>query len=244
MLILDTMGYQVESEIYKASAYPRPINTTDFNISTNLGGLNIVVNWNVDFVYDGNTIYRMILRKKTESGNKIVSEFEGNCLLDNELTIEVPEYGEYFIYLYYLSYGGNYGNAYRSDWFTVASDNKPSLWEWTSPMTGQLTVDENKEVHPVTAIEWNDFTNRLMELKNCFVSEGFVLSDFPTNFSTAEPNAEIKDLYNEVSSALSYLCSETHGNITDIYILSNRTELSARLFTSLQDNLNYLIGYL
>ena len=244
LLILDTRGYKVEKEAFLiAIANPYPINTTNFNTSTSEGSLNIVINWKVDFVYD-DTVYRLYLQKKTESGSTRVGSFEGNCFLDNELIIEAPEYGEYCIYILYLSYGLNNGNNYYSDWFTVASGNRPLLWEWTSPMTGQLTVDENKEVHPVTAIEWNEFTNRLMELKNCFVSEGFVLSDFPTNFLIAEPNVEIKDLYNEVSSALSYLCSETHGNITDIYILSNRTELSARLFTSLQDNLNYLIGYL
>lgn len=247
-LFLTIDGEEFVSDSILKVANASPIETSNFNMTNVEGSLNITASWDTNMIYDDATTYSVNLYKMNEDGKwkNVWTSEEYICLLKNSISFRATDYGEYFIYIVYRVDGYNFGKEHRSESFVLVEGewDIPPLWEWTSPMYGQLTVDKNKEVHPVTAIEWNEFTNRLMELKNCFVSEGFVLSDFPTNFLIAEPNVEIKDLYNEVSSALSYLCSETHGNITDIYILSNRTELSARLFTSLQDNLNYLIGYL
>lgn len=133
-----------------------------------------------------------------------------------------------------------------SDWLMISTPEiSLEEWNWTSPMTGQLSVTTDGQIHPVTASEWNEFTNKLMGLKDYLISLGYVFPDFPSAFSKADPEVPIKDLYNEVSYAMFVLCNNSYGNVTDIYTpINNDTELSAKLFTSLRNNYNYIINNL
>lgn len=129
---------------------------------------------------------------------------------------------------------------------------KPSLWEWTSPMTGRLIVDENKEVHPVMADEWNDFLDKIYQT---FWYMSVILDMWVDwdEFPYVEPRQEITCFrYNVAVTRIRYLIEALETN-TGITIekpstirasYQEKTFVSASFFTVLRDALNNVINSL
>lgn len=124
-------------------------------------------------------------------------------------------------------------------------------WKWISPMTESLLVDANKEVHPVTALEWNAFMDIINEFRRQF---SYTYSEYASSYyfpyvygdSTGHknnPTTFSTTIYNRVANAIIGL-SKYAGLAYDVHTIESGAELNATLFTNLSDQLNFLIGEL
>lgn len=243
-LILIINGKEFVSGTRYRNIRPSPIETSDFNVVVNNGSFNIKANWNTNMIHEETTYY-ILLRKVNEDGtfNTVLESEPVTCSLSNNISIYAPSYGEYFISVAYRVDSVPAGN-YRSENFVLVEGEPgiPSLWEWTSPMDEKLPVDENREVHPVTAEEWEAFIIKIKELKEYLEGYNMTFSDFPQKFSSVEPGTSFTpSIYNEVASALRSL-SYSAGELFDINDINEDTVLESVLFTNLSGQFNYLIS--
>ncbi len=246
-LVLTIDGEEIISETQYVLVEASPIKTSDFNFINTKGSKDITIEWKTNRKHEGTTYYIRLIKVDVDGSSSLVSSKQTACYQSNSEFFQVAEYGTYCVSILYQVDGSNFGENYRSDNFVIeeAELGYPSNWQWTSPMEDQLTVTEDGQIHPVTASEWNTFTKKLMELKEYLVSLGYGFSGFPSSFSKAEPEAPITDLYNEVSSAMLVLCNNSYGNVDYIYTpIHSGTDLEAKLFTSLQNNYNYIVNNL
>ena len=240
-LVLTIDGEEIISSMRERSASASPITTSNFNVDTVKGSLSIVLNWSADVIHEGGTTYTLSLRRRGEDGKwSVVFQHKDVCVLNNSISIQTTGYGEHSVVILYQVDGRNYGDNYTSDTFVlVETADKPPLWEWTSPMTGQLTVNANKEVYPVTAVEWNDFTARINQMRTYLgldnypftvvygVSNGY--ADNPTSFTHA--------IYSEAVEAIQGMGSGAGGELDYV----DTTHLNATMFIELRDELNAAI---
>lgn len=179
---------------------------------------------------DQNPSGRFQFEHQCEEGSYTISCIE-------ELDLVVPEYtngNEHYKLV----------NSSRYDGAVITiTTSKPLPWEWTSSMKGQLTVDANKEVHPVTAVEWNEFTARINAMREY---RGVSAYNFTvvSGASSGSPNNRTEftpGIYNEAVYAIQGIGDGAGGLLNTI---SNTTQLSASLFIILQEELNAAINNL
>lgn len=117
---------------------------------------------------------------------------------------------------------------------------KPSEWVWSSGIAvgKQLTVDANG-IHPVTAVEWNNFTKRINEFRQY---KGY--SNY--NFTTVSKNQKFTPaIYNEAVAAIKGVTG--YGNY--VYYIDNDTiaisncKFQINLLESLSNEANAIVGY-
>lgn len=128
--------------------------------------------------------------------------------------------------------------------FTHRASEKPEKWYWSTrytdtngnivDITSNAYVPMDAEgIHPVTYLEWNNFTTRINEFRNY---AGY--SDY--NFTTVTRYQDFTPaIYNEAVKAI----KGVPGYGSYVYEISNVTELSAALFNSLASEANAIAGY-
>lgn len=121
--------------------------------------------------------------------------------------------------------------SYTSNWINITTPNiiRPENWEWTTTISSTAYVPvDSLGFHPVTAVEWNNFTKRINEFR-----EYTGYSDY--SFSTVSRGQEFTPvIYNQAVNAIKGIS----GYGSYLSTISTGTKLSANLFLSLRDELN------
>ena len=106
---------------------------------------------------------------------------------------------------------------------------RPSNWTWTTAIkSGETRAFDGKEIHPVTAAEWNRFVTRVNEFRDYC---GLSLYEFVS----VSPGDEIKSAYNTVVATIRAMGYSTAKDLPDI---DSNTSLSPILFQRLATELN------
>lgn len=120
---------------------------------------------------------------------------------------------------------------------------RPENWYWWSDdilYGNDLTVGDDKEVHPVLADEWNEFTIRINDFRQWYEMEDFEFTQACSSYED-EDGYCVHDftpsIYNEAAEAIRDMGTYSSDELPDI---SDDTYLSASLFLLLQDKLNNL----
>lgn len=128
--------------------------------------------------------------------------------------------------------------------FTHTTIEKPERWEWSERYTdingNTVRITSNAYIpmdaegfHPVTYLEWNNFTMRINEFRNYVGYPNY-------NFTTVTRyQAFTPTIYNQAVKAIKGVSG--YGNY--ISEISNDTKLTAALFTSLASEANAIVGY-
>lgn len=124
--------------------------------------------------------------------------------------------------------GGSDNGEYKyisSDSITVSAANRPENWEWTTTITPTAIIPMDQYgLHPVTAVEWNNFCNRINEFR-------VYLGYSPYSFTTvSQYQALTSEIYNEAILAMRDIKRFSEVKKGDV--------INANRFTSLRDALN------
>ena len=136
----------------------------------------------------------------------------------------------------------------------VESD-KPIPWEWSKTYTDisgnqNVTLSANayvpvvgKEIRPVTAGDWNDFTQRINQTRVYSDTKGNgIVTGLYTGFSVVKTGDDFTpSIYNQAVSAIKGIAGGgTYGGY--LKQISDTTELNAYIFEILRDELNAAIN--
>ena len=145
-------------------------------------------------------------------------------------------------------------SGYIEEYITINIAGKPELWSWTTDISSESIIPTSpKGFHPVTAVEWNEFTERINDVR------AYMYQLNPTYYATLaneyefdtvygasngqnnNPTVFTIDIYNQVVNNLIDLSYWAGHNISTI---SSGQKLTASLFTDLSNQLNYIINQL
>lgn len=131
-------------------------------------------------------------------------------------------------YYYWDSSDNYYSNI--GDAITITpSTGRPANWEWTTDISTTSYVPMDSEgFHPVTATEWNNFTNRINEFR---AYAGYSNYSFT---SVSKGQAFTPSIYNQAVEAIKGIS----GYGSYLSTISSGTILTADLFLSLRNELN------
>lgn len=131
-------------------------------------------------------------------------------------------------YYYWDSSDNYYSNI--GDAITITpSTGRPANWEWTTDISPTSYVPMDSEgFHPVTATEWNNFTNRINEFRTY---TGYSNYSFT---SVSKGQAFTPSIYNQAVEAIKGIS----GYGSYLSTISSGTILTADLFLSLRNELN------
>lgn len=120
---------------------------------------------------------------------------------------------------------------------TVQAKTRPDNWSWTTVIdsSAYIPMDETG-FHPVTALEWNNFTDRInqfREYKNC-TAFTFTTVRGASNGYSSSPTVFTPAIYNEAVTAIQGIS----GYGTLLSSITSGTELTSALFLLLKSELN------
>lgn len=120
------------------------------------------------------------------------------------------------------------------------SGGKPEKWVWSSRIRSEVTLPcDSNGIHPISAVEWNNFTKRINEFRNY---AGY--NDY--NFTIVSSNTPLTaSIYNEAVAAI----KGVSGYGSYVYYVDNTTTMientnfKRSLFDSLANEANAIAGY-
>ena len=206
------------------------------------GTARLCVDWGVEHDTNLSSIFISLYKRNSSTG--LYDQLESKSITtDNFMKAESA-----FTYQFSTAYDSNatykitmqtildlsytdYGDVHtlRSD---VASDQdsttRPQNWTWTSAIKSGQTVNiTNNTIYPVSASEWNAFTDRINEFRR-YVN----VSD--STFTTATSGGDFtRAIYNQAVSVINQLPVKTA-----VSTIRPGDELEPALFTALSDALN------
>lgn len=126
------------------------------------------------------------------------------------------------------------GKNFVETQINISDAAKPEKWEWES--SEYLDVDNNGEIHPVTAEQWNDLRNKINAMRTY---RGLTLFDFG---SDVQPRQDFDfNMYNDARAAIQQMGQDAGSAIPGI---SASTCVDASLFEILRDEFNATIDNL
>lgn len=193
-------------------------------ISPPANGSYDYINFTVSFTYNG--------EKSSEDIEKAVLNAEYKIKADTGTTFTVTA-------ITYYIYKGNEIACYpyASIKGTVQAKTRPDNWSWTTVIdsSAYIPMDETG-FHPVTALEWNNFTDRInqfREYKNC-TAFTFTTVRGASNGYSSSPTVFTPAIYNEAVTAIQGIS----GYGTLLSSITSGTELTSALFLLLKSELN------
>ena len=134
------------------------------------------------------------------------------------------------------------GTQYIEKTRYIITISKPVQWEWSSDISQGNTLQiTGHEIHPITADEWNLFTERINEFRNYIGSTSY-------SFTTVATSDNFMDAYNEAVDAIktagdgnSYGAYVSYINSSDLAV--SNCVFSISLFDSIRAEANAIVGY-
>jgi hypothetical protein len=168
--------------------------------------------------------------------------------------------GKYYIILDSSRRAAGYGEVYSVNdegkqfelkvYIDVFNIDNLLPWEWTQEYnlegggTGTICPEayipmDEMGFHPITAVEWNNFTNKIEEVRACLGGQPFGFTEVfgASNGYANNPSLFTVRIYNEAAEAIKVLGG-------DIEPIENGQELNAQIFIDLQEQLNAVIDSL
>ena len=147
-----------------------------------------------------------------------------------------------------ISLNENDSSAFTS-WVQYTIPSMPKRWRWSwgnyPPQYLEAAMSDKWNclvVCPITADEWNEFTERINEFR-VYVDENVygMAEGKEYNFTEVKPEDEFTlAIYKEAIEAIQYMGYDTDKTLKNV----DTTYLSAELFTVLSDELNYILEFL
>ena len=120
---------------------------------------------------------------------------------------------------------------------TVQTNTRPNDWEWTTTISPSAFIPiDSLGFHPVTATEWNNFTNRINAFRKYASDKGISVSgNINYNFTTVSRGQTFTPIiYNQAVNAIKGIS----GYGSYLSTISNNSILTANLFILLKTELN------